>query len=474
MSKSNHTHPLVIIGAGPGGYAAAFRAADLGMEVTLVDPRKNPGGVCLYEGCIPTKALLHAAMVKKQAMEARDIGFSFKEVTLEIEKLRKWKDQVVREMTDGLGGLARQRKVNYIRGTARFTASDTLEITRNNMKDPEKLTFGKAIIATGSRPVQLSGMEFSNDYIMSSRDALELKEIPGNLLVVGAGYIGLEMSSIYHSLGSNISLVELTPHFLPGADRDLVRIFEKGNRDLFHETFMESKVVGAKKSGKRVEVVIQTKEKEIRKKFDKILLAVGRAPVTDELGLENTKVETDQKKYIKVNARRRTNDDHIYAIGDVTGEPLLAHKATHEGIVAAEVIGGKDAVFDPRAIPAVIFTDPEIAWTGMAEEDAESAGFKTEVARFPWGASGRAKTIQTKNGLTKLLIDQATERILGVSIAGRHAGELIGEGTLAVEMAAVVSDMALTIHAHPTLSETLMEAAEAYSGQSIHMYKPKK
>ncbi len=474
MADKKNTHDLVIIGAGPGGYGAAFHAADLGMTATLIDPRKNPGGVCLYVGCIPTKALLHTAQVKRDAKEAEAMGLAFKETVVDTDKVRKWKDKVVQELTGGLGQLAKQRKVNYIQGMARFDSSDTLEITRSGKDKKEKISFKKAIIATGSKPVSLPDIDFSEDYVMDSKQALELKEVPSKLLVIGAGYIGLEMSTIYHALGSKVSLVELTPHFLPGTDRDLVKPFEKQNKEIFEEIFLESKVTKMKKNKKSVEVTIETQDGKKTRKFDKILLSVGRRPLTEDLGLKNTEVKTDKKNFIQVDEQRKTDDKNIYAIGDVTGEPMLAHKATREGIVAAEAIHGKKSAFDPNAIPAVVYTDPEIAWTGLTVKEAEERGYNVEVAKFPWGASGRAKTLQTRNGITKLIIDKDTDRILGVAITGKNAGELIAEGTLAVEMAALASDLSLTIHPHPTLSETLMEAAEAYYGHSTHMYKPKK
>jgi dihydrolipoamide dehydrogenase len=474
MPDNSFIHRLVVIGAGPGGYAAAFRAADLGMEVTLIDPRENPGGICLYEGCIPTKALLHASQLRREMNQAKDFGFSFKELKVNSKKMREWKKKVVTGLTGGLGQIAKQRKVNYIRGMAKFTGSNSLEIALHGKNKKEKLRFKNAIIATGSRPVQLPDLDYSEDYVMNSKEALEIHEVPEHLLVVGAGYIGLEMSTIYQMLGSSVSLVELTPHFLPGVDRDLVKVFEKENRELFKETYFESKVIKTKKKNKSVEVTIDTRNGRKTKTFDKILVSVGRVPVTDNLDLENTAIKTDEKNFIPVDKYRKTEDDSIYAIGDITGEPMLAHKATHEGIVAAEVIGGKNSAFEPNAIPAVVYTDPEIAWTGLSEKEASDKNYQVETAKFPWGASGRAKTLHSGSGITKLIIDKDTERLLGVAIAGKNAGELIAEGTLAVEMAALVSDVSLTIHPHPTLSETLMEAAEAYHGQSIHIYKRKK
>jgi dihydrolipoamide dehydrogenase len=474
MAEKEEKHRLVVIGAGPGGYAAAFRAADLGMPVTLIDPRENPGGVCLYEGCIPTKALLHASRLVKEAKLGKEIGISFKSLTVESEKVRNWKDSVVKEMTGGLGQLAKRRKVTYIRGTARFTGSNELEISEEENGKKRRIVFENAIISTGSRPVNLPGIEIPDEYTMDSKKALQMEKIPSRLLVIGAGYIGLEMSTIYHMLGSEITLVEMQAQLLPGTDPDLVKIFEKENREIFNEIFLESKVTGVNEKEGSVEVTIKTPEEEITRVFDRILVAIGRVPITDNLGLEKTGVRTNSQKFIRVDEFRRTDDDHIYAIGDVTGEPLLAHKATHEGIVAAEKICGEKTAYEPNAIPAVIYTDPEIAWTGMTEDEAKRNNYDVAVSRFPWGASGRAKTLQTSNGITKLIIDKESERVLGVAIAGKNAGELISEGVLAVEMAALASDLSYTIHPHPTLSETLMEAAEAYYGRSIHIYKPGK
>jgi dihydrolipoamide dehydrogenase len=472
MTEKEGRHKLVIIGAGPGGYAAAFRAADLGMPVTLIDPRENPGGVCLYEGCIPTKALLHASRLVKEARLGSEIGISFKSLTIENEKVKKWKDRVVKEMTDGLGQLARRRKINYIQGKAKFTGSDELEITMEKEGKKQKISFEHAIISTGSRPVKLPGIEVPEKFLMNSDQALQIDRVPSELLVIGAGYIGLEMSTIYHMLGSAISLVELQSQILPGTDPDLVKIFEKENREIFSEILLKSKVTGVSEKNGSVEVRINTPDKEITRTFDKILVAIGREPVTNNLGLENTGVKLDKQNFIRVDEKRRTDDKHIYAIGDVTGEPLLAHKASHEGIVAAEVICGEKTAYEPNAVPAVIYTDPEIAWAGMTEDEARKNNYDVAVSKFPWGASGRAKTLQTTNGLTKLVIDKKTERVLGVAIAGKNAGELIGEGVLSVEMAALASDLSYTIHPHPTLSETVMEAAEAFYGRSIHMYKP--
>ncbi len=471
MGNNKKKTNLVIIGAGPGGYAAAFMAADLGLNVTLIDPRENPGGVCLFEGCIPSKALLHAVKVKKEALEANDYGISFPDPKINREKLLGWKNDVVQKLTGGVGQLSQRRKIEYVKGVATFKSSDTIEIEKN---DGEKETrkFDKAIIATGSNSTLLPGFDPGKEYIMTSKEALDLKDIPKKLLVIGAGYIGLEMGTVYAGLGSKVTIAELTPHVLPGVDRDLVKVFEKANRDLFEKIMLETKVAEVTDSKNKVKVTFETKDGKKNGEFDKILLAVGRKPFTENLGLENTSVKTSEKGFIEVDEQRKTRDDNIFAIGDVTGEPMLAHKAFHEGRVAAEVIAGKKSAYEPRAIPAVVFTDPEIAWTGMSEEEAKEAGKDFNVVKFPWGASGRAKTLNSSHGITKMIIEKETGRILGVGIAGKEAGELIGEGTLAVEMAAVASDVSLTIHSHPTLSETIMETADLFFGTATHMHKP--
>lgn len=464
-------HEVVVIGGGPGGYAAAFMAADLGLKVALIDPEANPGGVCLYRGCIPSKALLHLVKLKQEALEAEAWGMKFSEPELDIDKIRKWKDKVVKKLTDGLGLLTKKRKVTYIRGLAQFADAQTLEITDGDDKG-KKIQFQHAILATGSEPVEIPGLAFDHQHILNSADALNIEEVPENLLVVGAGYIGLEMGSIYAGLGSQVSLVEMTDDFMPGVDRDLVAVFSKRNKNLFRSVMFETKVSEAQVKKKKVRVKLEGKNADKSENtYDKVLVAVGRKPRTKDLRLENTKVEVDDKGFIKANAQRQTAEPSIYAIGDITGEPMLAHKATHEGKVAAEAIAGHKTAYEPKAIPAVVFTDPEIAWCGLTETEAKAQGIDIKVTKFPWSASGRATTLGVNDGITKLIIEPETERILGVGIAGKNAGDLIPEGVLAVEMAAVAKDFALTIHPHPTLSETLMEAAEALYGQSTHVYR---
>lgn len=464
---------VVVLGAGPGGYAAAFQAANLDLEVTLIDPKPDPGGVCLFHGCIPTKALLHLAAVKDEAAKASEWGLTFSGVKVDISKVREWKQSVVKQLTGGLGQLAKARKVQYLQGMAKLTGTHTLEFT-SAQGDKSEIAFENLIIATGASPSGLPGVEFS-EQVMNAEYALELKDVPAKLLVVGAGYIGLEMSVIYKSLGSDITIVEFTSDILPGLDQDLRDVFKKERKDLMQTTLFNTKVTGVEKKGKGLEVSFEDKDGRTSKQgFDKILVAIGGKPNTRNIGLEAAGIETDDKGFVKVDLVRRTNVKNIYAIGDVAGQPMLAHKASHEGRVAAEHIAGHKTAYEPKAIPAVVFTDPEIAWTGLTENEALEKEIKVEVARFPWAASGRAVTLGLKNGLTKLIIDPETDRILGAGFVGKEAGSMVAEATLAIEMAAVARDLELTIHPHPTLSETLMEAAEVYFGHATHIHKKKK
>ncbi len=470
MAKQQ-AYEVVVIGGGPGGYGAAFMAADLGLEVALIDPEANPGGVCLYRGCIPSKALLHLVKVKQEALEAEAWGLQFSEPKLHMDKIRDWKNKVVEKLTGGLGTLTKKRKITYIRGMAQFADAHTLEMVAGE-EEGSKIKFQHAILATGSEPVELPGLSFDHHHIINSADALNLEQVPETLLVVGAGYIGLEIGTIYAGLGSKVSLVEMTDGFMPGADRDLVDVFSKRNKDLFETVMFETKVTEAQVKKKQVRVKFEGKDADKgNDSYEQVLVAVGRKPRTQNLGLENTKVKVDDKGFVQVNAQRQTAEPSIYAIGDIIGEPMLAHKATHEGKVAAEAIAGHKTAYEPQAIPAVVFTDPEIAWCGLTETEAKAQDKKVKVTRFPWAASGRATTLGRNDGFTKLIIEPDTERILGVAIVGTNAGDLIPEGVLAVEMAATAKDFALTIHPHPTLSETLMEAAEALYGQSTHIFR---
>jgi dihydrolipoamide dehydrogenase len=464
---------LTIIGGGPGGYAAAFLAADLGMEVTLIDKEKNPGGVCLYRGCIPSKALLHVAKVIHEAAEAKNFGVEFSKPEININRLREWKDEVVAKLTGGLGQLSKQRKINYIRGTAKFKDSKTLIIEKHDGGSDEH-QFEKAIIATGSVITFIPSLMIDSKRLLNSTSALNLPEIPKTLLVIGGGYIGLELASVYSALGTSVSVVEMTSGLLPGADRDLVQHLQKRIEKQYEKIMLNSKVVKMIESGNGIKVTIQKDEKEFEEEYEYVLMSIGRCPETKGLGIENTCVQVNEKGWIKVNKRMQTDDPDIYAIGDIVGEPMLAHKASHEGRTAVEVIMGHKAAFEPLAIPAVVFTDPEIAWAGLTETEARNNNIKYEAAKFPWAASGRATTLDRFDGVTKLIVDPETERILGVGICGPGAGELIAEAVLAIEMGANVTDLKLTIHPHPTLSETIMESAEVFFGQSTHVYRPKR
>ena len=465
---------LAVIGAGPGGYAAAFLAADLGMNVTLIDKEKNPGGVCLYRGCIPSKALLHVAKLLNETNEAKNWGIEFQKPKIDLDKLREWKNNIVGKLTGGLGTLSKQRKINLIQGTASFKYSTSLLIKKVDGKE-EELSFDKIVIATGSRILTIPSMHIDSKRILNSTTALNLPAIPKSLLVVGGGYIGLELGSVYQALGSEVSVVEMLDGLLPGADRDLVSHLSKRIKGKFESIMLNSKVVEMKEVKDGIKVKIEDKEgKTSENIYEYILMSIGRKPDTSGLGLENTKVKVNEHGWIIVNNQMKTDDPDIYAIGDIVGEPMLAHKASHEGRVAVEVIAGNKSAFEPMAIPAVVFTDPEIAWAGLTENQAKEKEIDYEIAKFPWAASGRAVTLDRSDGVTKILVDPSTQRILGIGICGPGAGELIAEGVLAIEMGANLTDLKLTIHPHPTLSETLMEAAEVFFGQSTHIYRPKK
>jgi dihydrolipoamide dehydrogenase len=459
---------IAVVGAGPGGYAAAFYAADLGFQAALIDEDVNPGGVCLYRGCIPSKALLHAAKVIGESKHASAWGLEFGAPKIHLDKLRGWKDGVVGKLTGGLGQVAKFRKVRYIQGRASFKDARNLEV------NGETITFEHAIVATGSRPAMPPGFPADNPRVMDSTAALDLPDVPKRLMVVGGGYIGLELGSVYAALGSEVTVVEMTAGLLPGADRDLVNVLSKRMESVCREIRLETKVASVSDTGKAVRVALEGKQERQDAEFDRVLVSVGRRPNSQVPGLDRTRVKITDRGFIEVDAARRTAEPSIYAIGDVVGEPMLAHKASHEARTAVEAIAGKNVAFAPYAIPAVVFTDPEIAWCGLTETEAEKSGQKVEVAKFPWAALGRAMTLDRPEGLTKLLIDPETERVLGVGIVGAGAGELIAEGVLAVEMGATASDVAMSIHPHPTLSETLMEAAEVFFGHSTHVYKPKR
>ena len=462
---------IVVIGAGPGGYAAAFLAADLGMDVTLIDRRENPGGVCLYEGCIPSKALLHAAEVLNSAREAGEYGIGFGEPKIDLDRLRGWKNEVVTKLTGGTGTLGKSRKVNYVRGTAKFVSATALKV---DLVDggAQDVSFEYAVIATGSLPTRLPFLPDS-PRVMDSTGALELADIPERLLVLGGGYIGLEMTTVYASLGSKVTVVEMADQVLPGTDADLVRPLFARLEKLVDKIYLNTKVTAVKEEGDELVVTFEGPGvSEPEQRFDKVLASVGRRPVTDGLGLENTAVRVDERGFIKVDEQLRTSERHIFAISDIVGQPMLAHKASHEGRVAVEAIAGHKVAFEPNAIPAVVFTDPEIAYCGITENEAKRRERPVKIAKFPWAASGRALSLRRTEGMTKLVIDSETERVLGMGIVGHGAGELIAEGVL--EMGALAKDVALSIHPHPTLSETVMESAEIFFGTSTHVYRPLK
>lgn len=465
---------IAVVGGGPGGYAAAFLAADLGMTVTLIDPELNPGGVCLYRGCIPSKALLHVAKLLEESHQAKDWGIEFTAPRIDLARLRSWKESVVKKLTGGLGILSKQRKVRYVQGRAAFDNSTTLRVTKSDGSE-ESLTFDRIIIATGSRPAAVLTLKLETQRMMDSTGALNLEDIPGTLLVVGGGYIGLELGSVYAALGTRVTVVEMLPGLLPGADRDLVHPLHKRLEKMFDGILLNTTVAAVKDESNGIRATLKAQDGNTQEKlFDRVLVSVGRKPNSEIPGLNKTNVQVGQRGFIQVNKQLQTDDPSIYAIGDVVGEPMLAHKASHEGRTAVEAIAGHKVAFEPNAIPAVVFTDPEVAWCGLTETQAEKEGREIKVAKFPWAASGRAVTLDRPEGMTKILFDPKTERVLGVGIVGVGAGEMIAEGVLAIEMAALAKDVALTIHPHPTLSETVMESAEVFFGTSTHIYRPKR
>ena len=469
-----NTTKLAIIGGGPGGYVAAFKAADLGLDVTLIDEEVNPGGVCLYRGCIPSKALLHIAKLLNESREAEKWGVKFAEPEIDLDRLREWKNEVITKMTGGLGQLVKARKLKHIQGRARFVDAHTLHIDKAD-GDQDQLQFENAILATGSRPAVPGVFRLATDRIMDSTGALELNDIPASMLVVGGGIIGMELGQAYAALGTKVSVVEMLPGLIPPADRDLVKPLQNKVAERFEEVMLNTQVTQLEEGPDGLTVHLQDLDgKKSAKTYDKILLSVGRVPNTGDIGLETTAIAVDERNYVQVDGQMRTAEPSVFAIGDLVGAGL-AHTASHQGAMVSEVIAGHDKlVFEPNAIPCVVYTDPEIAWCGLTEEEAKKIGRRIKVARFPWAASGRATTQDTNDGVTKLLIDPETDRVLGVGIAGSGAGELIAEGVLAIEMAALASDIQLSIHPHPTLSETVMEAAEVHYGQSPHLYAPKR
>ncbi|MDX1963875.1 MAG: dihydrolipoyl dehydrogenase [Pirellulales bacterium] len=471
------THaPLVVLGGGPGGYAAAFLAADLGLQVTLVEADARLGGTCLLRGCIPSKALLHVAKILNEAKHLGEWGIDFTAPRINVDALRARKEKVISTLSGGLAGLAKRRNVRIISAKGSFLASNKLRLERTDTPGVvEELTFDHCILATGSRPAKIPAFEIGSPRVLDSTTALDLVDIPESLLVVGGGYIGLEMGTVYAELGSRVSVVELTTGLLPGADRDLVRPLHKRLEGIFSKIYLGTKVAGLRDTGSAIEVNFQDADgaNERKETFSRVLVSIGRKPNSNDLGLENTKCRLDQRGFVVTNDRQRTDDPHILAIGDVAGEPMLAHKASHQGRVAVEGLHDGTAKFEPLAIPAVVFTDPEIAWAGLTEEQAKQQGRSVEIATYPWAASGRAQSLARTEGFTKMLIDPETDRILGVGIVGPGAGELISEGVLAIEMGCTARDIADSIHPHPTLSETMAFANESYFGTATEIYKPR-
>jgi dihydrolipoamide dehydrogenase len=470
--------PLVVLGGGPGGYAAAFLAADEGLEVTLVEADSRLGGTCLLRGCIPSKALLHVARVIAEVDELRhEWGVEYRSPLVNIDKVRARKEKVISTLSGGLKQLAKRRNVRIIHARGVFENSTTLRLEGDDASIPgdRQLTYDYCILATGSIPAMPAAFNIGSDRVMDSTGALDLADLPESLLVIGGGYIGLEMGTVYAQLGSKVSVVELLEGLLPGADRDLVKPLHKRLERLFGERiFLNTKVGSIGLRDGKVEVAFEGPGKFGTEQYDRVLVSVGRRPNSRGFGLEKTQVQLDERGFAKIDKQLRTADPHILAIGDVAGDPMLAHKATHEGRTAVEVILGKPVTFDKLAIPAVVFTDPEIAWAGLTEDQAKRDGRKYEAAVYPWGASGRAIAIGRTDGLTKVLVDPNTERVLGVGIVGPGAGELISEAVLAIEMGCEVTDITETIHPHPTLSETIMNAGEAFFGTATEIYKPKR
>ncbi len=448
---------LLVIGGGPGGYTAAFRAAQLGVQTTLVEATDHLGGVCLHSGCIPSKTLLYVAEVKELAAHAERFGLTFGTPAVDLAKLRAWRDEVIGKLAGGLAAQAKRLGVERITGRARFESSKQVVIAGGEVSH---VKFRKAIVATGSESMRLKGIEVESPRVMHSGAALALEEVPETLLVVGGGYIGLELGSVYASLGSRVTVVEMLDSLLPGVDADLARPLLRRLNPVFAEVAIKTQVTAMKDKSSGIEVTFDGQKVPSRKEFDKVLVAVGRRPNTADLGLEHTDVQLDERGFIKVDERLGTTDPRIFAIGDLVPGPMLAHKAAHEGKVCAEVIAGRDSVFDARAIPAVVFTDPEIAWCGVTEGEAKAGGLKVVVKKVPWGASGRATVMGRTDGLTKIVFEPDTRRVLGVGMCGPHAGEMIAEGVLAMEMGAVAADLAATIRPHPTLSELVGEAAD--------------
>ena len=464
---------VLVLGGGPGGYSAAFRAADLGKNVVLVDRGPALGGVCLNVGCIPSKALLHAAKVIAETREMSEHGLAFGAPEIDLGKLRAWKDGVVARLTSGLAGLARQRRVTVIRGYGRLAGPHLLQVGTAE-GGTTTVDFEQAIIAAGSEPLTLPFMPAGDERVMDSTGALRIDEVPGRLLVVGGGIIGMEMATVYHQLGARVTIVELMDQLIPGADKDLVNPLAKRVAGQYENVYLKTKVTGVQARADGLDVSFAGPKAPATDTFDRILVAVGRRPSSDLIGAENAGLSVDDRGFIPVDKQMRTNVPHIFAIGDIVGQPMLAHKATHEGKVAAAVAAGKNSFFDARVIPSVAYTDPEVAWAGLTENEAKAAGVSYGKGVFPWAASGRSLTLGRSEGMTKLLFDEATRRVIGCGVVGSNAGELISEAALAIEMGADAADIGLTIHPHPTLSETVAMAAEAFEGTITDLYLPRR
>jgi dihydrolipoamide dehydrogenase len=463
---------VLVLGAGPGGYTAAFRAADLGKQVVMVERYPSLGGVCLNVGCIPSKALLHAAKVITEAEEMADGGIVFAKPKIDLDKLRGWKESVVGKLTKGLGGLAKQRKVTVVQGVGKFDTPNSLVV--EGAEGSKRITFDHCIIAAGSSVARIPGFPYDDPRVIDSTGALALQDTPKRLLVIGGGIIGLEMACVYDALGSKVTVVELMDGLIPGADRDIVKPLEKRIQKRYEAIYLKTKVAKLEAKSNGLLATFEGPNAPAPQLYDRVLMAVGRRPNGREIAAEAAGVQVNERGYIPVDKQQRTNVPHIYAIGDICGEPMLAHKATHEGKVAAEVIAGHKAAFDAMTVPSVAYTDPEVAWMGLTEEQAKRDGIAYEKASFPWAASGRALSIGRDDGLTKLLYDPQNKRILGAGIVGVNAGELLAETVLALEMGADMEDIALTIHPHPTLSETPGFAAEVALGSITDIYAPKK
>jgi dihydrolipoamide dehydrogenase len=472
MTESIHSE-IVVMGAGPGGYAAAFRAADLGKKVLLIDKDPTLGGVCLNRGCIPSKALLHISKVMDEASHLSSMGVTYGKPDIDLDAIRAHKDKIVAQLNEGIAQIAKARKVESIRGTATFKSNSELKVETED--SDISVSFDKCIIATGSTSAMIPGVPADHPSVLTSRTALDLVDIPERLLVIGGGIIGLELGQVYAALGSQVSVVEFLPNLLPGTDSDLVKPLHRKLKKQFQSILLSSKVTSVEPNDDgTLNVTIENDKETLMQVYDKVLVSVGRKPNTNLLNINATDVEVDQQGFIHVDVYRRTSVKNIFAIGDIAGNPMLAHKATHEGKVAAEVASGHPAAFDVRAIPSVIFTDPEIAWAGLTETEAKENDVAYEKGEFPWAASGKAIIMGAKQGKTKILFDPETKQVLGVGIVGSGAGDMISEGMLAIEMGADAEDIGLTIHPHPTLGETFGMAAEVFQGTITDLYIPKK